>query len=152
MYFSSEEKCLFYKTNRLENNNDNIRRCFIFILLYSTTSKFIHMTKKVVSILPLINDNEAKCMVSRINYVAANSVWAVTWISIGNELNLIGQMNVIRVARAYITSRFESIQIPEQKTWMRNHFHLWLDPLLSIYGKREKYFEKDSKIPNIGFM
>ena len=43
-----------------------------------------------------------------------NSVWAVTWISIGNELNLIGQMNVIRVARAYITSRLESIQIPEQ--------------------------------------
>ena len=37
---------------------------------------------------------------------------SVTWISIGKELNLIGQMKVIRVARAYITSRLESIQIP----------------------------------------
>ena len=74
MYFSSEEKCLFYKTNRLENNNDNIRRCFIFILLYSTTSKFIHIDKESCINIPIINDNEAKCMVSRINYVATNSV------------------------------------------------------------------------------
>ena len=72
----------------------------------------LYISKNVVFIF-LINGNEAKCPVSRINYGLTNSVWAVTWISIGNELNLIGQMNVIRVARAYITSRLESIQIPE---------------------------------------
>ena len=35
----SPEKCLFYKTKRLENNNDN-GRCFIFILLIPTTSLY----------------------------------------------------------------------------------------------------------------
>ena len=34
-------------------------------------------------------------------------------MSIGKALNRIGQMNVILVARAYITSRLESIQIPK---------------------------------------
>ena len=32
----------------------------------------------------------------------------------GKALNRIGQMNVILVARAYITSRLESIHIPKQ--------------------------------------
>ena len=61
-----------------------------------------------------------------------NSVWAVTWISIGNELNLIGQMNVIRVARAYITSRLESIQIPEQRIMNDKSLKLWHYNLLDV--------------------
>ena len=36
-----------------------------------------------------------------------------TWISIGKALKRMGQMNVILVARAYITSKLESIHIPE---------------------------------------
>ena len=35
----SPEKCLFYKTNCLENNNDN-GSCFIFSLLNLTTSPY----------------------------------------------------------------------------------------------------------------
>jgi hypothetical protein len=36
-------------------------------------------------------------------------------MSMGNALKRMGQMNVILVARAYITSRFESIQMPAKK-------------------------------------
>ena len=42
----------------------------------------------------------------------------------GNELNLMGQIKVIRVARAYITSRLESIQIPEIVNYDITHFHI----------------------------
>jgi hypothetical protein len=35
-------------------------------------------------------------------------------MSMGKALNRMGQMKVILVARAYITSRFESIQIPDK--------------------------------------
>ena len=52
---------------------------------------------------------------------------AQTWMSIGNALNRMGQMKVIRVARAYITSKFESIHIPAAVIfYLRFLWTLWI--------------------------